>query len=337
MQTNYKKLNNLSTKKNFAFTLAEVLITITIIGVVAAMTIPNLLTDINQKKYNSMSGNFQRKLGEALRVMNSQNTLRGHTSTMSFVNELGKNFKIVKVCDTVTECFPAKFKKSSGTVVDTSTLTDATSIGKTYGTETVGVEFVNGVRAIIAYNPNYTLQSNKDIVSFTKKNKTVQMNTDVISIIFDVSEDDSNTIGEDIFTFNTNLGTGTTACEHKQIGKYYCIEDLGPSESISCQFDDMNQEFCGESRSGSAWDYWAGAQKMCRNIGMELASKEDLEKLYALHNEGFEGADVIPSSGEYWSSTEHSKDFADILNFSGNGKSGFNAKTNHYNVLCVSN
>ena len=40
----------LSNKKKFAFTLAEVLITLGIIGVVAAMTIPTLMTNIKAKK-----------------------------------------------------------------------------------------------------------------------------------------------------------------------------------------------------------------------------------------------------------------------------------------------
>ena len=49
----FKSVNDYSLVKHFAFTLAEILITITIIGVVAAMTIPNLLADVDQRKYNS--------------------------------------------------------------------------------------------------------------------------------------------------------------------------------------------------------------------------------------------------------------------------------------------
>ena len=43
------KRENLLPKKEFAFTLAEVLITIGIIGIVAAMTIPTLISK-NQKR-----------------------------------------------------------------------------------------------------------------------------------------------------------------------------------------------------------------------------------------------------------------------------------------------
>lgn len=41
-------------KKRKAFTLAEILITLGIIGVISAMTIPSLLTNINSKKFKSI-------------------------------------------------------------------------------------------------------------------------------------------------------------------------------------------------------------------------------------------------------------------------------------------
>ena len=43
-------LNNLTTRKRVAFTLAEVLITLAIIGVVAALTIPNIVTKYQKRK-----------------------------------------------------------------------------------------------------------------------------------------------------------------------------------------------------------------------------------------------------------------------------------------------
>lgn len=40
----------LELKKNVAFTLAEVLITLAIVGIIAAMTIPTLMTHLTHKK-----------------------------------------------------------------------------------------------------------------------------------------------------------------------------------------------------------------------------------------------------------------------------------------------
>ena len=53
-----------------AFTLAEVLITLGIIGIVAAMTIPTLIQDYNTRVWNTSATVFNRKLEEALKTMN---------------------------------------------------------------------------------------------------------------------------------------------------------------------------------------------------------------------------------------------------------------------------
>ena len=76
-----------------AFTLAEVLITLAIIGVVAA--------------WSTSASVFERKLEEALKTMNTQQSLAGYKNTADFVAELGKHFKINKVCQNsdIKSCF----------------------------------------------------------------------------------------------------------------------------------------------------------------------------------------------------------------------------------------
>ena len=61
-----------------AFTLAETLITLGIIGIVAALTIPVLVANYNTKAWNTTATVFERKLDEALKTMNTQQTLAGH-------------------------------------------------------------------------------------------------------------------------------------------------------------------------------------------------------------------------------------------------------------------
>ena len=320
--------------KRFGFTLAEVLITITIIGVVAAITIPNLLSDINQRKYNSVSGNFQRKLGEALRVMNGQNTLRGYADTKDFVAELGKNIKILKVCDKVEDCFPAKFRKSNDTFLESSTLKDSTALGKaSYGTKTVGLQFMNGVRAIIAYNPFYKLQDNGEIVKFTKdtENKTVKMTTDVISMLFDVSEDDNNKLGEDILQLNMSLGGAES--ELVQVGPYK-IKDIGTDYTyFDCSSTTNTVEtlkYC--SNGTSTTDYWAGAQKACSDIGMKLPDQNTLKAIY---DEGLISGGT-PRSGCYWTTTTNSSDNPYCQAFSSSRCSSSRTSADN-RALCVAN
>ena len=78
-----------------AFTLAEVLITLGIIGVVAAITIPTLVANYNVKTWSTSANVFEKKLTQALRVMNTQMTLTGHETTKDFVEELSQRAKSI--------------------------------------------------------------------------------------------------------------------------------------------------------------------------------------------------------------------------------------------------
>ncbi len=53
------------------FTLAEVLITLGIIGVVAALTIPTLMQNYKSRAWTTSSQVFVRRLEEALKTMNT--------------------------------------------------------------------------------------------------------------------------------------------------------------------------------------------------------------------------------------------------------------------------
>ena len=83
--------------RRVAFTLAEVLITLGIIGIVSAMTIPTLVKKYQEITYNTSAEVFSQKLTEALKIMNIQSTLVGYTTTEDFVMELGKHLKIVNM------------------------------------------------------------------------------------------------------------------------------------------------------------------------------------------------------------------------------------------------
>ena len=99
-----------------AFTLAEVLITLAVIGIVAALTIPALVKNYQERTWGTASQVFERKLEEALKSMNAQETLAGYSTTKDFVNELSKHIKITKICenDNLTSCFVNKIYWGSG-------------------------------------------------------------------------------------------------------------------------------------------------------------------------------------------------------------------------------
>lgn len=86
------------TKK--AFTLAEVLITLGIIGVIAGMTIPSLMQNVQDRQLKEAAKAAFSKASQAVQLMKVDTT--GDTSSFSnactFSNAIQKYFKIMKVC-----------------------------------------------------------------------------------------------------------------------------------------------------------------------------------------------------------------------------------------------
>ena len=332
--------------KRFGFTLAEVLITLGIIGVVAAMTIPTLVANYQQKSMDTAANTFNRKLGEALRVMNVQATLAGHNTTQEFVNELGKHIKIVKTCDSehLTSCFVSEFSTNEDTY-KTEELKEAKNLNKdgNYGTETIGVQFADGVTALIAYNKNakqdpFNNSPGRDaIVGITSsgegKDRSIGLSTDALAILYDVSgssnpnkygTDEGSSKWKDIRGLNVSINVGADILN---LGTNYSAVNCYRTNKDSSDYT----TYCGSSPSGYTSDYWAGAKKACEDHGMKLPTSDELLALYA--KKGEEG---IPTSGWFRSSSEHDTDDVYNVNF-GSGVVGYGTKSHQNNVLCVGN
>ena len=98
-------------RKRAAFTLAEVLITLGVIGVVAAVTLPALITNIQDRVRAEQVRTAKYKLTLATDKMKSLGLLQqSYLTTEDFVNELQKHFKIAKVCDSahIKGCWPSE-------------------------------------------------------------------------------------------------------------------------------------------------------------------------------------------------------------------------------------
>ena len=150
-----RPLLNLCQRKS-AFTLAEVLITLVVIGIVAALTLPGLIQNHNEKAWSTAQSVFEKRLEVATKQMNTEEKLAGYANTIDFVNELKKYIKITKVCDSndLTKCFESKILAADGQEIEVSNLKSSSQLAKEdWGTETIGVQFADGVGALIAYNP----------------------------------------------------------------------------------------------------------------------------------------------------------------------------------------
>ncbi len=256
-------------KKFFnAFTLAEVLITLAIIGVVAAITIPSLVNNYNEEAWSTAQDVFTKRLEVATRQMNTEEKLAGYSSTMDFVNELKKYIKITRVCDNnnITKCFNKEVIWNEGEdPIDMSTIKNAASLGQDdWDTDTVAVQFANGVNAIIAYNPNTTQEP---------FNNTFAATAASMAILYDVSGNKNpNTNGKDI-AHNANVKqlAGATGCLLPEEELGFCITQIlgtenggyGPLTKAECeaQKGDLGIGSCNDGD-----DYWAGTVKACGGI-----------------------------------------------------------------------
>ena len=292
-------------KRRVAFTLAEVLITLAVIGIVAVLTLPNLIQNHNEKAWSTAQDVFTKRLEVATRQMNTEEKLAGYESTMDFVNELKKYIKITRVCDSdnITKCFAKEVIWSDGEEpIDMSTIQNAASLGQEdWDTDTVAVQFANGVNAIIAYNPNATQDPYNNQFSATSNS---------MAILYDVSGNKNpNTNGKDIGKINVEQLAGVTGCMIPELKDTMCITQiLGPQnggynpltkaecEEIADQGYGNNKAYCNYND-----DYWAGAVRACGGV-QNMPTMEQLGQLatYLYNYDGTIGAQQDISSGINW-------------------------------------
>ena len=90
-------------KKGKGFTLAEVLITLGVIGIVAAMTIPTLLAKIQEKQYQSQYKKIFSELNQAVRLLqvDDENLLSdcGSFDDVCFRDAIAPKLKVVHKCE----------------------------------------------------------------------------------------------------------------------------------------------------------------------------------------------------------------------------------------------
>lgn len=103
--------------RNKAFTLAEVLIIISILGIIAAATMPQLIASyqdkVNKTRYQAESSKF----AQAVNKIYAEDSLEHIKGTEDFVKELEKHMAISKVCknNELEKCFPQEIKLEPNT------------------------------------------------------------------------------------------------------------------------------------------------------------------------------------------------------------------------------
>ena len=175
--------------RKFAFTLAEVLVTLGIIGVVSAMTIPTLMQN-HQKKvyvtqlhkvYNVLQQGFIQEMTDRNAVNLTEAGLTGTDSIRAFFR---KYFKVIQDCDkgVVEPCFASDYRNIEGSSV----------------TEVNGNDWHGGACAVLADGNSICLDSPTFTSATLEDGRTVSMG----NVFVDTNgAKEPNIIGRDAFIF----------------------------------------------------------------------------------------------------------------------------------------
>jgi len=170
-----------------AFTMAEILLSLTIIGVVAAITLPSLTGNINERTWNTQKKALHARMSQAISLMPSLNGYGTATegtdsagSKVLIVDNVAETFvtaglakvlKINNICDSehLTDCglpkqlttmvgsnrsFPTTNRRLSGPMVSSIELSTGSVAFSAPDYKAAAFETVNGESIAIYYNPN---------------------------------------------------------------------------------------------------------------------------------------------------------------------------------------
>ena len=276
-----------SQKEKWGFTLAEVLITLGIIGVVAALTLPALLTNVQAKIRAEQVRTAKYKFTKATEKMNSLGLIGPYDSTDAFVNELQKHLKISKRCDVnnLRGCWPYEtITTLNGEYKVANAKTGAAFMMKTndnsdYTSNNVGIVTADGVPMILSYNKKCSaLDAEKQYAWSTEDNKPVTNATaGCVAAIFEVNGTQKpNKFKQDVIAFNVNGLNGECAVGFGASGRCFGAPFTPkPLTKAECEAEKGN---LGIKDCNYGTDYWAGAVKQCGGVS-KMPTMDDLGKL----------------------------------------------------------
>ena len=269
--------------KKAAFTLAEVLITLGIIGVVAALTMPALITNIQDRIQAKRIENINQKLSKVTDKMAVQSGLTGYGTTMAFVQEMSKHMKIAKICDNehLAECWPTQevTLNDEGKTWEISKTKNAKTLKISNKPEdwadTVGIVTGDGTGMILSYNKK--CEFNVDDGGLKYDNSTGKSNSLVcLSGVYDWNGSSKpNKLKKDVTTLGMASGLGTE-CAIEAGGK--CFTAPFTPTPLTLAECEAEKDKLGINGCGSEPDYWAGAVKQCGGVS-KMPTMADLGKL----------------------------------------------------------
>jgi len=322
-------------KKLNAFTMAEILLSLTIIGVVAAITLPSLTGNINERTWNTQRKALYARMSQAIALMpalNGYGTLKEEssagasdavdTATETFITEgLAKVLKINNICDSehLEDCgIVTSYTNMAGSQKAmakklselNSAFTESVYYNSIVGlnpqndidTKAAAFETQNGESIIVFYNPSCISPINTSLVLNTSEYTQTFM---CANFIYDL---------------NGNKGPNTVG---KDIG---FMSALYPSDSSVVAPHPTNSNVNSSSQMN-----FNNARSVCKSIDNEsrLPNIEELASMF--YNRDLIGIDSL----NIWSSSFTSADLGWYLRFSTGERVNTNFAASSCYVRCV--
>ena len=328
-----------SSLRKAAFTLAEVLITLGIIGIVAALTLPAFISNVQGRIQAKRVENINQKLSKVTDKMAVQSGLIGYPDTMAFVQEMKKHMSIAKVCDNshLAECWGTTEvdvgKDKPWEIAKTKTA-KTLKIGEPDNwADTVGIVTADGTPMILSYDKNCNFDPNNAGLQYNqssgKSNSLV-----CLSGVFDWNGGARpNKLGDDVITLGMASGLGSSCAV--EIGNLCFTAPFTPKPLTLAECEAAVAE--GKLGIKACYyepDEWAGAVKQCGGVSKmptmaqlgELASqlyvgnpsigaKEDKEHIQFDTNSSTAKSLGLTPSFYLWSGEEYSSDNAYARDF----------------------
>ena len=264
-------------RKRAAFTLAEVLITLAVIGVVAALTLPGLIQNHNEKAWSTAKDLWEKKLTETVRRMNIDGVMTGHDSTEEFMNTFKNYMKVIKTCDNndINKCYSPKVvttgKDDAPEEIETNGLTSASSMGlNEWQTNTNTMSFViaDGTTVIMAYQPE---------CPYADPVEDTGSQVSCMAYMVDVNgKKGPNRVGKDI---QLSSGVAFSTCDNP-IGDMCWSTEFAPTAIDTCDgTSPYDPNYTSSVDSYCTTNYWAGAKKACDQKNMSLPTRAQLAQL----------------------------------------------------------
>ena len=312
-----------------AFTMAEILLSLTIIGVVAAITLPSLTGNINERTWNTQRKALYARFSQAIALMpalNGYGTLREETDSAgstsiedtaaeTFVTSgLSKVLKINNICDNehLEDCgIPAKITPLDGgsTIIlsDISSLRGFNSAFTSAAAISVDIkaaafETQNGESVIVYYNPNCVVDLNESVGLYTQPKMCANF----------------------VYDLNGNKGPNTVG---KDIG---FITALYPSDPVIVAPQPLVSDL-----NTVANQIEAGAKCRAHDAESRLPNRDELTALF--YNKKLIGMDNVAGDDGYWSGSVESAGESGTawFQFFDTGYRHKNTRTDGRKVRCV--